>query len=81
MSYLREETTKNIINLNQKEIALPEQKESKKVKERKNIKISTENNKINKEIKMQKNIIDLKEINELSYSRIGKFMQYKLFTK
>ena len=81
MSYLREETTKNIINLNQKEIALPEQKESKIVKERKNIKISTENNKINKEIKMQKNIIDLKEINELLYSRIGKFMQYKLFTK
>ena len=30
---------------------------------------------------MQKNIIDLKEINELLYSRIGKFMQYKLFTK
>ena len=37
LSYLREETTKNIINLNQKE-------------EKNNIKISTENNKINKEI-------------------------------
>ena len=61
LSYLREETTKNIINLNQKE-------------EKNNIKISTENNKINKEIKMQKkfqkNIIDLKEINELSYCRM-----------
>ena len=61
LSYLREETTKNIINLNRKE-------------EKNNIKISTENNKINKEIKMQKkfqkNIIDLKEINELSYGRM-----------
>ena len=70
----KEETNKNIINLNQKDINLIKQKFPEKIKGTINSKNINEESKLNKEIKKQKklqnNTIDLKEINELSYGKI-----------
>ena len=70
----KEETNKNIINLNQKDINLIKQKPQEKINGAIDSKAINEDSKLNKGIKKQKklqnNTIDLKEINELSYGKI-----------
>ena len=56
ISYHREETTQNIINLNQKDINLIRQKLPEKINGTINSKNKIEDNKLNKEIKIQKKI-------------------------
>ena len=70
----KKETTKNLINLDQKELDLINLQHPEKINgtnESKNITVDSRLNKeITKQKKLQKNTIDLNEINELSYGKI-----------